>query len=325
MPTSESIHSQEIEEIINKPPDFVLRAGAICLVLALIIALLISGMVKNNEETVLPLKLTSTNNNGIITFQTSGNIAKLLVRDHDTVKLGQALLYVDSQYDHTAIIHLLADLHELEGSVDGDGGFFKPSIEKYKTVKMGDLKTPYLDLLYSYRISKRHINHKEISFKIVSLISEIDKWANIHIQKAPIAGTVNWVNALENGGKVVNGDTSFIVTPIHNQYYGAVWIPDHLVSKIKTGQEVSIKFEGLADADSEIMHGKVTFVSAVAQNGVHTSKITFDNLSLAWLADSKLFHAGMMATARITIKQETIFSRIYYNLKKNFQASARMP
>ncbi|MBU1822781.1 MAG: biotin/lipoyl-binding protein, partial [Bacteroidetes bacterium] len=118
MPTFNELHSDEVHEIINRPPPGLVRWGMMLFLCLLLLLGLGSWLVHFPDVVVTSFTLTAANAPRTVVARTEGRLARLLVRDGQTVTAGQALAYSESTADPDQILRLTRSLNNLSMALD---------------------------------------------------------------------------------------------------------------------------------------------------------------------------------------------------------------
>ena len=105
--------SEEIQDIINKIPNNLIRYGSSIITVVIVLVLFCTWFIKYPEVIKAPLKLTSINSPKAIVAKLTGRIDSLLVKDHELIKKNQVLLWLESTADHAEVIQLSEKLAQL--------------------------------------------------------------------------------------------------------------------------------------------------------------------------------------------------------------------
>ncbi len=104
------LRSDEIQEIIAKVPNWILRWGISLILFVIIIIFAISYFIKYPDVVVTNLKLTSPNTPNAIISKIDGKLMRLFVSDKTLVKKDQILAYLESTAVHDEVLTLEKNL-----------------------------------------------------------------------------------------------------------------------------------------------------------------------------------------------------------------------
>ena len=156
MSTFKELHSEEVHEIISRPPPGLVRWGMTLFCGLLGLLGLGSWLVRYPDIVTAQFTLTATDAPRTVVVRTEGKLARLLVKDGQRVDAGQALAYSESTADPEQVLALGASLDGLRQSLEkGDWAVMQRySIRPYH--QLGELQNDFstfyqqLTLLRSY-------------------------------------------------------------------------------------------------------------------------------------------------------------------------------
>ena len=118
------LRAEEVQEILARPPRWLLRWGIT--VAFLVIALVFTGawFIHYPDVVRASFKLTSANAPRAVLTRTDGRLVRLLVQDGQTVNPGDALAYLESTAQHEQVLRLLRELRRAwnvarQGNLEG--------------------------------------------------------------------------------------------------------------------------------------------------------------------------------------------------------------
>lgn len=118
MPNSNSIfqelHSEEVQEIISDPPNWLVHSGISLLFLFIIILGVGSCWVSYPDVITVPFVLNATDAPRTVVSHVDGRLIKILVKDGQRVDLGQNLAYLESAAKHEQILKLSGELELMQ-------------------------------------------------------------------------------------------------------------------------------------------------------------------------------------------------------------------
>jgi HlyD family secretion protein len=112
------LHSDEVHEIINRPPPGLVRWGMMLFLGLLLLLGLGSWLVHYPDVVATSFTLTATNAPRTVVARTEGRLARLLVQDGQTVTAGQVLAYSESTADPEQVLRLNRSLNDLRVALD---------------------------------------------------------------------------------------------------------------------------------------------------------------------------------------------------------------
>jgi len=173
---SEDIHSEDLQEIISKPPSWLLKRGITFIVLTIFMMFGLSFFIRYPEVVTVSMKFNTSNAPKVLTSKVNGNLVKMLVKDGLVVEKNTDIAYVESVADHDQVLSLLDKMKKLR-----NGAF---SLEDLKDIvaptelELGELQNSYQNFYLAYlnyvAINKEGIYEKRKNF-IQNEVSYINK------------------------------------------------------------------------------------------------------------------------------------------------------
>ncbi|NII83148.1 HlyD family efflux transporter periplasmic adaptor subunit [Pedobacter sp. SG908] len=109
----EHLHSEDIQEIIAKPPSWLLKRGIGLIFLTIILVLSLSTVIKYPNKVSAVLKINAINGPKMVSNRQAGKITKILVTENQSVSQDDDLAYIESTADPKQVIRLLKSLNAL--------------------------------------------------------------------------------------------------------------------------------------------------------------------------------------------------------------------
>ena len=150
--------------------------------------------------------------------------------------------------------------------------------------------------------------------------SQIQEWQYKYVLRAPVDGVVSYSGFLQENEEVKPPQILFYLQPDNSSYYLELLVPQFNFGKLKTGQDVLVKFDAYPFQQYGIVPGVVESIHAVASDSGYLAKATLPG-GLVTKQKTKLqFRSGLRATAEIITEDMNLLQRFYYSLsqgKKN--------
>ncbi|RVU00437.1 HlyD family efflux transporter periplasmic adaptor subunit [Mucilaginibacter limnophilus] len=115
---TEQIHTEEIQDIISKPPSWLLRWGISSFFAVLLLIVSISALVKYPDLVKAKLRISAINPPAAITATAPGKLIKLLVHNGQHVMINQPLASVESPVGRYILIAINAGQVWFNGIVE---------------------------------------------------------------------------------------------------------------------------------------------------------------------------------------------------------------
>ncbi|WP_140937586.1 HlyD family secretion protein [Sphingobacterium lumbrici] len=177
----EDIHSEDLQDIISKPPSWLLKRGISFVLLTVMLIIGLSVFVKYPEVVHGTLKINTTNAPKVIVNKVNGNLIRLLVPDGEWVKPEQGIAYIESTADHGHVLTLLNKVKEIRNA-DGKN-YDLENIIPPNTLNLGELQGSYQSF-YSAYLNYKAIHTEGIYQKRKNLLN--DEVSNVNAQNERI-------------------------------------------------------------------------------------------------------------------------------------------
>lgn len=174
------IRSEEVQEILGTPPSWLTRYGATAAFVALVAMIWVSYWIKYPDVVNGDISVTSTEPPHKIYAETTGYIARMLVRNEEIVDSGEALLAFRSTANIEDVLTFETAIDQVKELTDSAMLAFNPPTN----LILGDIQDYLYDFLQKqeeYRSSRtlssdsRNVNVRSLERKISQLNSEIKK------------------------------------------------------------------------------------------------------------------------------------------------------
>ena len=114
------LRSEEIEEILGKPPKGIIRSGISIITAVIVILFLISFFFKYPDKITSSIILTSENIPAKIVAKSNGKIISLFVKDNQMVKENEVLAVIENTAFYDDVISLSKQLDSLKAFISKD-------------------------------------------------------------------------------------------------------------------------------------------------------------------------------------------------------------
>lgn len=106
------LHSEEVHEILNRPPSWLVRWGMALFFALLMVLVAGCWLIKYPDIVSTPFSLTAIDAPRKVVVRSEGKLFKLLVKDGQSVTKGQHLSYGESTADPVQVLHLGGDIEK---------------------------------------------------------------------------------------------------------------------------------------------------------------------------------------------------------------------
>lgn len=142
-------HSEDLREIIGKPPSWLLKRGITTVLLIIFMIFGLSALIKYPEVLSNSMVITTSNAPKVIINKTPGNLTEIKIREGDEVEAGDALAYLESTANHDQVLQLLQTFKEIRYGPELDTKKLK-KLTSPRNVHLGELQSDYQKFYQAY-------------------------------------------------------------------------------------------------------------------------------------------------------------------------------
>lgn len=172
----EDIHSEDLQEIISKPPSWLLKRGITFIVLTIFMIFGLSFFIRYPEVVTVSMKFNTSNAPKVLTSKVNGNLVRILVKDGTIVEKNTNIAYLESVADHDQVLSFLDKMKKVRSGTLGVTDL--KDILTPTELELGEVQNSYQNFYLAYlnymAINKEGIYQKRKSF-IQNEVSNIDK------------------------------------------------------------------------------------------------------------------------------------------------------
>jgi HlyD family secretion protein len=154
---SENLHAEELQDIIAKPPAWLLKGGITFISSILVLLIGFTSMIRYPESVTAEIKISAINSPKVIVSRVAGNIQELLVKDGDIVKEGNPIAYMESTANHSQVLTLFSTLKNLSKRIEDNRDII--NLEPPSFLALGELQSNYQTFYQSYISFKASMSH----------------------------------------------------------------------------------------------------------------------------------------------------------------------
>ncbi len=184
----EQTHTEEVQDIIGKPPHGLVRWGITWVFLVILAIIALSAFIYYPDIVKVPIRIHTTNSPKPVVSKLSGSMVKLLIPDNSGVQAGQVIGWLESTGDHRQIQELydsLISFRQQFQQADSQHPTFPEAFTDPTRLKLGEIQNAYQSFYIQFLTYKstqeRGIFHKRKEY----LHQEID---NIRRQREHLEG-----------------------------------------------------------------------------------------------------------------------------------------
>jgi HlyD family secretion protein len=138
-----SRHSDDVQDIINSVPTWVLRWGITVFFSILVLVVGLSALVHYPDIVKATLTIESPNSPKPVISKVSGKLIKILVAENELVTIGHPLAYLESTASHEKVLALLNNLKTLRGGVLNNEPVNNIPFNQSDNVQFGEIQSAY--------------------------------------------------------------------------------------------------------------------------------------------------------------------------------------
>ena len=162
----EDIHSEDLQEIISKPPSWLLKRGITFIVLTIFMLFGLTFFIRYPEVVPVSMKFNTSSAPKVLTGKVTGNLVKILVKDGTAVDKNTDIAYLESVADHHQVLHLLDKMKQVRSSTIELADL--KDIVTPTELELGELQNSYQNFYLAYlnyvAINKEGIYQKRKNF-----------------------------------------------------------------------------------------------------------------------------------------------------------------
>lgn len=171
----EDIHSEDLQEIIAKPPSWLLRRGISFVLMTILMIFSLSIFIRYPEMVPVSMKFNTTSAPKALPAKVNGNLVGLLVKEGQWVKKSTDVAYLESIADHEQVIDILERLRDIRNqgaSVRDLEDLVSPT-----KLELGELQGSYQNFYLAY-LNYRAVNREGIFQKRKDFIHNEVRYVN---------------------------------------------------------------------------------------------------------------------------------------------------
>lgn len=145
------IRSEEVQEIIGRPPHWLVRWGIASFFIVLALIFLSASAIQYPETINAPLQLTAINAPKSIEAKVSGKLVRLFHEDNEWVDKGEVLGWMESTADPGSVMELSSSLDSLDLWIQSNDLEKIKSLETLNFKNLGSLQSSFQSFEQMYR------------------------------------------------------------------------------------------------------------------------------------------------------------------------------
>ncbi len=214
-------------------------------------------------------------------------------------------------------------------------------------VEMRQAQSKYLGKKQTYDQAKTSLNNNQISQNqkrqeilelnkttteqtntllqaINTLKSDIESWKQRYVTVAPVAGKVSFLAQLQDNQSVKIGQELFYILSGNalsgdGGFYGEMQVGPYNFGKVKTGQEVLVKFPSYPFQEFGIVAGRIEAVSEMSKDTAFVVRVSFPKGLVTSSQKQIPFRNGLTASGEIVTENLNLIERLFYEIRKTIK------
>lgn len=146
--------------------------------------------------------------------------------------------------------------------------------------------------------------------------SQVQLWEFKYLLKAPVSGVVSFAGFFQENQEIKMGQVLFFVQPSNTSYSVEMLVPQYNFGKIKTGQQVLLKFRAYPFEQYGVVKGKIENINQTPSDSGYLVKVALPDSLVTNHKKTLQYRNGLLAQADIITQDMRLLERFYYNLIK---------
>ena len=149
--------------------------------------------------------------------------------------------------------------------------------------------------------------------------SQVQAWEFKYLLKAPVAGTISFTGFFQENQQMKLGQTLFYIQPDNISYFVEMLIPQYNFGKVKTGQQVLLKFQAYPFEQYGAVVGKIDYINTTPSDSGYLAKVVLPDGLITNYKKPLQYRNGLFAQADIITENMRLLQRFYYNLARQIK------
>ncbi|MFD2553544.1 HlyD family secretion protein [Sphingobacterium tabacisoli] len=171
----EDIHSEDLQEIIAKPPSWLLRRGISFILLTILMIIGLSVFIRYPEMVPVSMKFNTSNAPKALVSKVNGNLVGILIKEGQWIEKGTDVAYLESIADHKQVIDILERLRKIRN--EGTSIKDLENLVSPTEIELGELQSSYQNFYLSY-LNYKAVNRDGIFQKRKNFIQNEVQYVN---------------------------------------------------------------------------------------------------------------------------------------------------
>ena len=145
--------------------------------------------------------------------------------------------------------------------------------------------------------------------------SQVEDWKKKYLLIAPIDGTVSFSTFLQENQQLRQGQVICFINPGNSNYYAEALIPQYNFGKVKTGQEVLLKFQAYPYQEFGSVKGRIEFISNAPSDSGYLAKVILSEGLVTNYKKRVLYRTGLSMQADIITDKRRLLERFFSSFR----------
>jgi hypothetical protein len=144
----------------------------------------------------------------------------------------------------------------------------------------------------------------------------VKEWKQKYLLLAPVGGTINYAGFLEVNQQLQLGQVVAYITNTTNTYYAELLLPQTNFGKIKSGQQVWLKFSSYPAQEYGSLEGQIGEIKKIPTDSGYLAKVILPKRLRTNYNKQLFFVEGMVAQAQIITAKRRLAEKFMGGLKE---------
>lgn len=146
--------------------------------------------------------------------------------------------------------------------------------------------------------------------------SQVEEWKRKYLLVAPVAGRILFASFTQENQEVKVGQLICFIKPLNSNYYVEARVSQYNFGKVKTGQQVLLKFTAYPFQEFGIVRATLAAISAIPTDSGYFVKITLPSGLITNYGRTIQYKNGLSVQAEIITEDKRLIERLFENVIK---------
>jgi HlyD family secretion protein len=147
--------------------------------------------------------------------------------------------------------------------------------------------------------------------EIIHLQSQVEKWMQTYMLRAPISGILNYTRPLLPGEVAPAATSICSITPRHSRYMATFYIPQQGIGMVDTGQIVHLHFAAYPVQQFGRLEGTLHYIARLPADSGYFAQVRLPDTLFTHSRFTIPYREGLVAEARIITSNRRLLHRFY--------------